>query len=268
MHSLSISITPKEAATVILLREQNSREDIEVLMVKRHPKSVFVPNCYVFPGGCIEKEDLEPEMEMFCRNLDRNLAFYILKNAKSKEIALASWIAGIRETFEETGILLAYDREGNFLADGQHHLSRVKPMGGKHGSFKELLMSNEWLLATDRLVYFAHWITPEGLPHRYDVRFFLAEVSPLLEVVTDKTELTEHIWISPREALKRYEEEDFPMVLPTIMTLKEISAFRSIPELLKYAKHKDIPTILTRISRVNGRPVEIMPDGTVFSSLR
>ncbi|MCX7816694.1 MAG: hypothetical protein N2317_04175 [Syntrophales bacterium] len=264
----TLSTTPKEAATVILLRKSYQNEDIEVLMVKRHPKSVFVPNCYVFPGGCVEDEDLESEMESLCRNLNRDLAYNLLKNAKTKEIALASWIAGIRETFEETGILLAYDKEGNFLADGHYCSNVLKHVREKHNSFRDLLMSNSFLLATDRLVYFAHWITPEGLPHRYDVRFFLVEVSPLLEAEIDGKELTEHTWISPRDALKRYEEGNFSLVLPTIMTLKEISAFRNIEELMRHAQRKIIPTILTRISHVNGRLVEIMPDGKIFSPLR
>ncbi|MCX7635524.1 MAG: hypothetical protein N2Z74_07250, partial [Syntrophales bacterium] len=104
---------PKEAATVLPLRP--GKEGFEVLMVKRHPASVFVPSCYVFPGGCLDDDDCQPVLERRCRGLTREQAFAVLKDMATPAMALGAWVAAIRETFEETGILLAYDRSGRVI---------------------------------------------------------------------------------------------------------------------------------------------------------
>ncbi|MCK9195672.1 MAG: hypothetical protein M0P16_01675, partial [Syntrophales bacterium] len=167
MKTISV---PKEASTVIMLRPAIDREygPFEVLMVQRHPDSLFVPDCYVFPGGCIDDDDCSQELAFFCRGLDRQRAFQILVDMPTKEMALGAWVAATRETFEETGIFLSSDpcdlptlaRCRRQLLDGET-------------DFKDLLKREKWTLSLDRLNYFAHWITPEFLPYRYDVRFFV-----------------------------------------------------------------------------------------------
>jgi len=113
---------PKDAATVILLRRKSDKneEGFEVLMVLRHPKSAFVPNSYVFPGGILEEGDCTQDIERFCTGMDHEKARLLLEDLSSPEIALGAWVAGIRETFEEVGLLLAYREDGylkQFSAD-------------------------------------------------------------------------------------------------------------------------------------------------------
>lgn len=262
---------PKEASTVLPLRPVAG--GFEVLMVKRHPESVFVPECYVFPGGCIDEADCDPILEDRCRNLTKEKAFSVLGDMETPEMALGAWVAGIRETFEETGILLAYDTNGKMVTGGclpsgkdLHSMRSLLVQGTL--SFTEFIVQEDLSLATDSLRYFAHWITPEGLPHRYDVRFFLVPCPIGQEARSDGRELTDHVWIAPREALARYKQREFPMVLPTIMTLRELLPFTSIEQALDYVSAKCISSILTKLTRRKGRIVEIMPDGTVFSPLR
>jgi len=270
MRDQEMKVTvPKEAATVLPLRQADG--GFEVLMVRRHPRSVFVPECYVFPGGILDDDDRDPAWEERCRGLTGDGARRILADAPA-ETALASFVAGIRETFEETGILLACDTAGELLSGGRLPSGLSLPEARRlllenRLSFFSLLAGEDLFLATDRLHYVAHWITPEGLPYRYDVRFFLAEVPRGGEVDVDVNELTGHVWITPSEALARYGEGEFPMVLPTIMTLREMAALGTIEEAVRYARAKKIPPILTKLARREGREVEIMPDGSIFYPL-
>ena len=113
-----MAVIPKDAATVIILRRTNDAPegDFEVLMVLRHPKSVFVPNMHVFPGGRLDEEDYMPEMEPFCCGMDRMKAQRLIRNISPPGKALGAWVAAIRETFEEVGLLLAYERDGSLLS--------------------------------------------------------------------------------------------------------------------------------------------------------
>ncbi|MDQ5985731.1 MAG: hypothetical protein CSYNP_01447 [Syntrophus sp. SKADARSKE-3] len=223
----------KEASTIILLRPKSDGV-FEILMVKRHPGSSFVPDCYVFPGGAIEDADLH--MEDLCTGLDVAGAHRILPSVASADMALGAWIAGIRETFEETGILLAYDRSGHMPSSdwtgrGHHSLSyyRSSILDGRL-SFRAFLESQSLTIAADRLHYHSQWITPAGFPIRYDVRFFIAAAPQDQEAIHDGRELTDHVWISPESALSLYHRGRFNMVLPTVSTLRELCRFKTIEE--------------------------------------
>jgi len=240
-----------------------ARGPFEVLMVHRHPDSVFVPECYVFPGGCIDKEDCVPEFASYCRGRDEATALRILGNMASSSLAFGAWIAAVRETFEETGILLAHPP----FAVENLSLLRQRLLSGEK-TFLELVREDNLLLAVDRLQYFAHWITPELLPYRYDVRFFVTEAPDNQFACPDGIELTAHAWVTPRHALDQYAANRFPMVLPTIMTLRELACYESIDAVIAGAMAKNVPSILTKVVHRDERLVEIMPDGTVFSPVR
>ncbi|MBA4398237.1 MAG: hypothetical protein C0394_12755, partial [Syntrophus sp. (in: bacteria)] len=174
-------VRPKEAATVILLRRPDTQpaEGFEVLMVLRSKESKFVPNSYVFPGGALDDEDCSPEMEALCRGVEPSRAFAVLKGIPSPAMAIGSWVAGIRETFEEVGLLLAYQADRRLVSFNHVDAKRY----GRYRSlllqekltFGEILEKEALTLAADRLHYFSHWITPWFLPIRYDVRFFVVE---------------------------------------------------------------------------------------------
>ena len=107
--------TPTDAATVMLLRpHQNAVEkDIDVLMVLRNRRSRFVPGYHVYPGGILDPEDFEPGIERFCQGITRKQASEILPDMSRPEKALGAWVAGIRETFEEVGMLIARRKDGS-----------------------------------------------------------------------------------------------------------------------------------------------------------
>jgi 8-oxo-dGTP pyrophosphatase MutT (NUDIX family) len=263
-------VEPKDASTVMLLRQRKNaaEEAIEILMVLRHPDNKFVANAYVYPGGALDKEDCASDMDVFCRGMNREKAMRVMPDIPAEK-ALGAWVAGIRESFEEVGILLAYDKSGSIITfdkeDEKKRFSTYRDaLCGGQKSFRDMLKNEGLALATDRVHYFSHWITPEPLPIRYDVRFFVAEAPERQDALHDGCELIEHIWITPQEALNAYERGNFGIVLPTIMTLKELCRFKTVGDVIKSAAHKNIPRILTKMTRKGNAYVEIMPDGSVF----
>jgi len=264
-----MSAIPSDAATVMLLRscQDNDIKDIEVLMVLRHRKSSFVPGYHVFPGGVIDPEDYEPGMERFIQGIGREQAARILTDMSHPEKALGAWIAAVRETFEEVGMLIARKKDGSpinvrireeCLRFENYRQALIK----RKMKFSQMLEAEDIVLVADCLHYFSHWITPEVLPRRYDVRFFITEAPAQQSVVCDGVELTDHIWLRPSVALKEYDAGRIGMVLPQIMTLVELSRFSSVAEAIASVSEGNIPANLTKIKQIDGRDVEVMPDGT------
>ncbi|NPV06287.1 MAG: NUDIX hydrolase [Syntrophaceae bacterium] len=263
--------TPTDAATVMLLRPRaNAAEKaIEVLMVLRNRRSRFVPGYHVYPGGILDAEDYEPGIERFCRGIDRARASGILHDMSSPEKALGAWVAGIRESFEEVGMLIALRRDGSPVtieteAERRRFCGYRKALNRGEMKFREMLEKEGLILPLERLHYFSHWITPEPLPLRYDVRFFLAEAPAAQAVNHDGKELTQHRWFTPAEALEEYEKGRIGLVLPQIMTLVDVSRFRTVEEAIAATIDRQVPANLTKIRRIGGADVEVMPDGTAY----
>ncbi len=264
-------VTPTDAATVMLLRPclNGDTKDIEVLLVLRNRRSRFVPGYHVYPGGILDPEDYEPSIERFCLGLDRNRASEILSDMSRPEKALGAWVAGIRETFEEVGLLLAVRKDGSPVAiespeDRKRFGDYRTALNRGNMQFSDMLEREGLLLPLDRLHYFSHWITPEPLPLRYDVRFFVTEAPREQVVMHDGVELTQHTWMQPARALDAYEKGDIGMVLPQIATLAEIARYHTVEDAVSAARRKSVPAILTKIKRISGADVEVMPDGSVF----
>src|SRR5512132_3496566 len=155
-------VTPRAASTVLLLRDSAAAKgEIEVFMMVRHYEIDFNSGALVFPGGSVDKGDKEiiaaPELYSGGEGLD--------------ETPLSFRIAAVRETFEESGILLARPKGSKALVDAK----RASEIEAAHRaelcdskiSFLKVLADNGMVLALDELVPYAHWITPEGMPQRF-----------------------------------------------------------------------------------------------------
>ena len=164
---------PKKATTVILLKEKIP-DGFGVFLLKRHEKSSFMGGNYVYPGGRVEQEDERSEIVSLCKGISPEKAHQIFGGSIPPDESIAYWVAGIRELFEEAGVLFAYDPLGKpFLLqdptkhEGYRHLLQKKKM-----TLFQLAQEENISFALDQLHYYTHWITPEARPERFDTRFF------------------------------------------------------------------------------------------------
>ena len=176
---------PRPASTILLLRDASAKKEIEVFMMVRHYEIDFNSGALVFPGGSVDKGDKEiiaaPELYSGGEGLD--------------EATLSFRIAAIRETFEESGILLARPKGSKALVDAvrasEIETAHRADLCDSKISFLKVLTDNGMVLALDELVPYAHWITPEGMPKRFDTWFFLAAAPPEQVGAHDGKESTE-----------------------------------------------------------------------------
>ena len=253
---------PRPASTVLLLRDSAAGE-IEVFMMVRHYEIDFNSGALVFPGGSVDKGDQE---------IIANPALY--SGGEGLDTATLSFrIAAIRETFEESGILLARPRGSNVLVDAKRAseieaASRAALCDGKT-TFLSVLADSGMVLALDELVPYAHWITPEGMPKRFDTWFFLAAAPPEQAGAHDGKESTDSIWVSPREALAGGESGRFKLPFPTTRNLIRLGKQGNVKAALADSQGKEVVTVMPVMTKLNGGrqlriPLEAGYDGEVF----
>ena len=256
----------RPASTILLLRDSagpDGKGEIEVFMMVRHYEIDFNSGALVFPGGSVDAGDHEiasdPDLCAGGEGLDAQ--------------TLGFRIAAIRETFEESGILLAKPRGSTALVDARRAgeieaLHRAALCEGKI-AFLQILTDNGMLLSLDGLVPYAHWITPEGMPKRFDTWFFLAEAPPEQLGAHDGKESTDSIWVSPREALAGGDSGRFKLPFPTTRNLIKLGRHRTVKDALDAARQDRIVTVMPVMTRLNGGrqlriPAEAGYDGELF----
>ena len=260
---MRMAAIPKKAATIILLREKDSSQ-FEVFLLRRHEQSSFMGGNYVYPGGRIDREDHSIEICSNCKGITPQEAQQALGTNLSPEESLACWIAGIRELFEEAGILLAYDPDGNPFTiihqdEKEWALTHRELLHQGKMTLCQLTQKEQLLLALDQLHYYAHWITPEARPQRFDTYFFIARHPVGQEATHDQKETTAGIWITPGEALKENLTGEVVLSPPTLKTLEDLSRFETADEVFNALKDRTIRPILPILTRISSEPVIIFP---------
>ncbi|HKB80768.1 MAG TPA: NUDIX hydrolase [Thermoanaerobaculia bacterium] len=218
------AVEPISSASVILLRDA----PLEVLMILRHERRSFVPNAWAFPGGGLEEGD-------------RHFGAGVLLNTMR--------ITAARELFEEAGVWL-----GAPLLDAES--KRESLQQGKI-AFRELFTESP--IDLERLVWTSRWITPAGVPKRFDTYFFLACTGRNTAVTVQESEATDITWIAPAEAIERHLRGEFPLVFPTLKNLEAITGFATASALLASRKEIEIPTSRPRIIVENGERKIVLP---------
>jgi 8-oxo-dGTP pyrophosphatase MutT (NUDIX family) len=256
-------VKPRPASTILLLRDASAQKEIEVFMMVRHYEIDFNSGALVFPGGSVDKGDNE---------IIANPALYSGGEGMDAD-ELSFRIAAIRETFEESGILLARSKGSKALVDARRAgeieaAHRAALCEGKI-TFLKVLTDNGMLLALDELVPYAHWITPEGMPKRFDTWFFLAAAPPDQLGAHDGKESTDSIWVSPREALEGGETGRFKLPFPTTRNLIRLGKQASVEAALDDSRGKKVVTVTPVMTKTaTGRqlriPLEAGYDGDVF----
>jgi len=252
-------LIPRPAATLCLLRE--GQRGLEALLLKRSPRTGFIPGAFVFPGGTVDPEDALPDTLAYLRGGTPTEAGRILATREGDgPPAEAFWVTALRETFEETGILLRpLARAGGSTRPGEASTPaddtrsaalRESLLAGKM-TFLDVLRELGADLDAGALTYIGHWVTPDCEPRRYDTSFFAARVGGEASVTLHETEMAEALWLTPSEALSRNREGSLPLVFPTLRTLEELEEFRTPEEALKAMGGRPVPRIQPRLVRTD-----------------
>ncbi len=246
-------VTPRPASAVVLARERESG-GIEVFMVRRHVRSEFVPNAFVFPGGSVKPTDIEVE---------RDPAVSSPVESEATALGTGFRAAALRECFEEAGVLIAR-RGSSALSIEPNDIPRFAAyrdaLANDRLTLADLGTREGLTLATDELLHWAHWITPLTFPKRFDTHFFLTEMPMGQEAVHDQLETTAGIWISPEQALARYEASDFSLVFATIHQLRALSGLASVAAARERFSGTPPRTIMPRVVERDGQEVILLPD--------
>lgn len=263
-------IKPKEikpSATVLLLREQDSR--VEVLMTRRHGGMSFMAGLWVYPGGKVDSADSSPQaLGRLTPAARQKCEWIVARGPMSRfplEQSLGMFIAACRETFEEIGVLLARDSTGAPCAPAlidQLQAARKASIAAPE-SFVEMLVRHDLMIDVSALVYWAHWITPSVAPKRFDTNFFVIPAPHGQEIRIDTSEATEWRWIEPTRALSAHGDGEFPLSPPTVLTLQEITnsfaAHRTLSAMLSAEENRQVATVLPKAINGPAENFTLMP---------
>jgi 8-oxo-dGTP pyrophosphatase MutT (NUDIX family) len=238
---------PRPAATVVILRD--GRAGLEVFMVVRHHEIDFASGALVFPGGKVDEQDADP-------------AWAELAPSTASAPDRAFMVAAARETFEEAGLVLARRRGAGPLLDAETAHALVEryrvPMLAGETTFLDLVRKEDLLLAPDLMVRFAHWITPETQPKRFDTHFLLVSAPVEQLGAHDGGESVEGFWIAPGRALEDAEAGTRTLVLPTQMNLTKLARYATVAEAVAATRTLPIVTVTPRVERTaDGRKLHI-----------
>lgn len=231
-HTPDSPAPPRPAATVVLLRD--GEDGAETFLLRRNRSSGFVPGAFVFPGGRVDAADADPALA--ARALDL-----------PQEPEPAWWMAALRETFEETGVLLAEPAAG--AADAALVVRLRDDLLEDRTTLAAVLDALAARPDFARMAHIAHWITPVAEPRRYDTRFFLAAVPAGVEATPDAREMSEACWIRPAAALERFRAGELPMVFPTVHTLELLAPFETAAAAMEALRGRPVRAILPRLVR-------------------
>jgi glyoxylase-like metal-dependent hydrolase (beta-lactamase superfamily II)/8-oxo-dGTP pyrophosphatase MutT (NUDIX family) len=226
-------LTPRPAATILLLREAAGSP--EVFMLQRTGNAAFLPGAFVFPGGALDADDAGERAARRVRGLTDAQASARMGLPSG---GLAYWVAAARECFEESGILLAFDEKNSPVAPQRvAALERFRePLNEGKLPFSEFLESEDLYIHAQDIAYYSHWITAPGRARRFSTRFFVACAPEGQQGAHDRSETVHSVWISPREAIERGKRGEIELIFPTHSTLSDLALVPSPRAALEHAK--------------------------------
>lgn len=250
---------PRDASTVIIVREAPGG-GVEILLMKRPAAMKFAAGAYVFPGGRVDPADSDPRIGWHGPSPEDVGA----RLGASAGDARALVVAAARETYEESGILLAGTPDGQpaVPAGPEWDADRTAVRAGEL-TFPDLLVKRDLVVLADRIVPWARWVTPAAEPRRYDTRFFAA-VAPAGQTADGHLAEADKIaWIRPADALEAARGREMFLMPPTATTVSEFAAVTGdIPGFL--GQPRRITPIQPRIFTDNGQAWLELPDEVAY----
>ncbi len=236
---------PRDAATVVILRD--GAQGLEVFLVKRHGLSDVLGGAHVFPGGKLDAADCAPDTH---RHLDQDRAQLhaaLGEPGTAPNLASGLFVAALRETYEEAGVLFAHGADAHTGAAADFH-ARV--------------LSGSMRLQTQAVHPWSRWITPR-MPSvtnkRFDTRFFIAVLPPGQKAAHDNVEATESAWLRPRAALEQYWAREIELAPPQIMSLAHLARYSTATEAMAQARSQLPPLIMPEAFQENDERVICYP---------
>jgi 8-oxo-dGTP pyrophosphatase MutT (NUDIX family) len=236
-------VEAKHASTVVLVRDGDGQEGgLEVYLLRRTAAMAFAAGFCVFPGGGVDPRDFDHEIGWVGPSPAEWAALF----GTTEELARALVCAALRETFEESGVLLAGPTADTVVGDttGDDWEADRRRLEARELSFTQFLDDRGLRLRTDLLGWWGSWVTPVFEPRRYDTRFFVARL-PDGQVTRDvSTESDQVVWMPVREIVDAVEDGRLEMLPPTFATCLELYEFRTADEAVAGAAARDRSPIL------------------------
>ncbi|MFG2683194.1 NUDIX hydrolase [Streptomyces sp. NPDC048392] len=249
-------VTPKRAATVMLLKDTGTGTDTGagpvVHMLRRRTSMAFAGGAYAYPGGGVDPRDDDRDI----RWAGPTRAWWADRLGVDGAGAQAIVCAAVRETYEEAGVLLAGPTGDSVVGDttGADWEADRAALVGRELSFAEFLDRRGLVLRSDLLGAWARWITPEFESRRYDTWFFVAALPEGQRTRNASTEADRTVWITPAEAAAGYDRGELLMMPPTVATLRGLAGCGTAAGALAAAPGRDMTPVLAR-ARLSGDEV-------------
>ena len=230
---------------------------LEVFMVVRHHQIDFASGALVFPGGKVDDRDSE--------------AFARCQGGADDDFQRTMQIAAIREAFEECGILLARPSGSDELISGdrlqtlEHYR---EPLAKAELGMIEFREPEDLYLACDRLIPFAHWVTPDMMPKRFDTYFYIAQAPADHIAIHDGHESVDSVWISPSEALEGAKSGKYTIIFPTRLNVEMLAESSDVSEALDASGSRNIVTVLPWVESDDGENFICIPDDAGYATSR
>lgn len=260
MHS-KVPASLRPAASLVVVRPAAAGSGLELLLLRRAERGDQNSSAWVFPGGLVERD--EARAGACCAGLDDVAASARLGVPAG---GLDFFLAAVRECFEEAGLLLARDANGASVAIGKELETARGPLRERTLDFATLCEREGLSLAMDDLAYIAHWVTPVGMPKRFDTRFFLAVQPPQQIVSHDGVEVVDHVWLSPASVLAAGAEMRLLRVTRAIIEF--LAGFEGVGPLIRWARSdRVVPSVHPRRCRDANGPSTVLPDHPAYGEL-
>jgi len=259
----TVPAVPRDAATVVILRTAADGAGVETLMLRRTAAMKFAPGAYVFPGGSVDPADYGAEVGWH----GPSPAEFGARLGASAEVARALVCAAVRETFEESGVLLA-GGPGSSLAvpAGPSWDEDRAALAAGTLTLAELLSRRGLVVRADLLVPWARWVTPEGEPRRFDARFFAAALPGGQQAVGHEAEAEHVAWLRPAAAIDAARAGEISLLPPTAATLSHlasaVAAGAGLGDIL--ATRRAIEPVCPRLVLEDGQAWLVIPDGVGY----
>ena len=228
---------PRPSATVLIVRD--APDGLEIFMVARDRQVDMASGAVVFPGGKIDADDRAPVWGAL---------------AAPKAPDRAYWIAAVRETFEEAGLLIASGAAGPIAAAEATRIAGTlrTPLLDGNVKFSQLMTEKGLQPALDSMAPFAHWVTPLQVPKRFETHFFLVAALPGQEAVHDGREAVSSFWMRPKDLLADGAAGRQTLVPPTRLNLELLAESETVAEALIAARARTIVTVMPEMTKIEG----------------